>query len=81
MICWQSSGKRFRFRWYCMGDPVPEDENLKKACQMGICKLNISNDLKRGAIANLNEKCKDGMGAYAMYPLRMKATRTWWPII
>ena len=45
------------------------DENLKKAYQMGICKLNISNDLKRGAIANLNEKCKDGMGAYAMYPL------------
>ena len=45
------------------------DENLKKACQMGICKLNISNDLKRGAIANLNEKCKDGMGAYARYPL------------
>lgn len=45
------------------------DENLKKACQMGICKLNISNDLKQGAIANLNEKCKDGMGAYAMYPL------------
>ena len=45
------------------------DENLKKACQMGICKLNISNDLKRVAIANLNEKCKDGMGAYAMYPL------------
>ena len=45
------------------------DENLKKACQMGICKLNISNDLKRGAIASLNEKCKDGMGAYAMYPL------------
>ena len=45
------------------------DENLKKACQMGICKLNISNDLKRGAIANLYEKCKDGMGAYAMYPL------------
>ena len=45
------------------------DENLKKACQMGICKLNISNDLKRGTIANLNEKCKDGMGAYAMYPL------------
>lgn len=38
------------------------DENLKKACQMGICKLNISNDLKRGAIANLNEKCKDGHG-------------------
>lgn len=45
------------------------EENLKKACQMGICKLNISNDLKRGAISNLNENCKDGMGAYAMYPL------------
>ena len=23
----------------------------------------------RSTIANLNEKCKDGMGAYAMYPL------------
>ena len=23
----------------------------------------------RGAIGNLNENCKDGMGAYAMYPL------------
>ena len=45
------------------------DENLAKACRMGICKLNISNDLKRGAIGNLNENCKDGMGAYAMYPL------------
>jgi len=45
------------------------EENLKKACEMGICKLNISNDLKRGAINNLNENCKDGMGAYAMYPL------------
>ena len=45
------------------------EENLKKACRMGICKLNISNDLKRGAIGNLNENCKDGMGAYAMYPL------------
>ncbi|MCI8736227.1 MAG: class II fructose-bisphosphate aldolase [Lachnospiraceae bacterium] len=45
------------------------EENLKRACRMGICKLNISNDLKRGAIGNLNENCKDGMGAYAMYPL------------
>lgn len=45
------------------------EENLKKACQMGICKLNVSNDLKRGAIQNLNENCKDGMGAYSMYPL------------
>lgn len=45
------------------------EENLKRACRMGICKLNISNDLKRGAIVNLNENCKDGMGAYAMYPL------------
>lgn len=44
------------------------EENLKRACRMGICKLNISNDLKRGAIGNLNENCKDGMGAYAMYP-------------
>ena len=45
------------------------EENLKRACRMGICKLNISNALKRGAIGNLNENCKDGMGAYAMYPL------------
>ena len=40
------------------------EENLKRACRMGICKLNISNDLKRGAIGNLNENCKDGSVCY-----------------
>ncbi len=44
------------------------DENLRKASEEGICKLNISNDLKKGAIASLNSQ-EDlmGMGAYRMY--------------
>ncbi|MEQ2443092.1 class II fructose-bisphosphate aldolase [Pseudoflavonifractor sp. CLA-AP-H29] len=46
------------------------DENLSRACKMGICKLNISNDLKRGAIAALTAQDNlMGMGAYKMYPL------------
>lgn len=45
------------------------EKNLKKACSMGISKLNISNDLKRGAIDNLNLHNTDKMGAYRLYPL------------
>lgn len=46
------------------------DENLRRASASGICKLNISNDLKKGAIANLTgQENLMGMGAYRMYPL------------
>ncbi len=44
------------------------DDNLRKASKGGICKLNISNDLKKSAIVSLTEQ-EDllGMGAYRMY--------------
>jgi len=44
------------------------DENLQKASAAGICKLNISNDLKKGAISALtSQEDLMGMGAYKMY--------------
>lgn len=45
------------------------DDNLSKASKMGITKLNLSNDLKKGAIKellSLEDKLM-GMGAYQMY--------------
>lgn len=46
------------------------DENIRKAAKSGICKLNLSNDLKRGAIERLTtQRDLMGMGAYRMYPL------------
>lgn len=46
------------------------DEALAKAGSLGITKLNISNDLKKGAISELVSLGDDlmGMGAYQMYP-------------
>ena len=46
------------------------DEALAKASTMGITKLNLSNDRKRGAIGELLELGDNimGMGAYQMYP-------------
>lgn len=46
------------------------DEALAKAGSLGITKLNISNDLKRGAISELVSLDDElmGMGAYQMYP-------------
>lgn len=46
------------------------DEALAKASTMGITKLNLSNDLKKGAIKELISLGDDllGMGAYQMYP-------------
>jgi len=44
------------------------DENLRRAGAEGICKLNISNDLKKGAISALtSQEDLMGMGAYRMY--------------
>lgn len=43
------------------------DENLAKACKMGICKLNIAYDLYRGGIDNLLSHDVSGNGAYGLY--------------
>ncbi len=45
------------------------DENLAKACRMGICKLNIAYDLYRGGIDHLLAHDVSGNGAYGLYRL------------
>lgn len=42
-------------------------ENLSKACAMGICKVNIANDLYRGALTALAEHDTSGNGAYRTF--------------
>lgn len=43
------------------------DENLRKCAELGICKVNLSNDLRKAAIENLEKQDLSGNGAYEMY--------------
>lgn len=43
------------------------EENLRKACQLGICKVNLANDIKRATIDGLLESGTDGNAVYNMY--------------
>lgn len=43
------------------------DDNLKKCAQLGICKVNLSNDLKRNAIEELTSQDLSGNAVYGMY--------------
>ncbi len=43
------------------------DENLRKACQMGICKLNVAYDLYHGALVALQNSDLSGNGVYGLY--------------
>lgn len=52
------------------------DENLRKACKMGICKLNIAYDLYRGGIDNLLAHDVSGNGAYGLYRLLGEGIQT-----
>lgn len=45
------------------------DENLAKACRMGICKLNVAYDLYRGAVDALSACDMSGNGVYGMYDI------------
>ncbi len=45
------------------------DENLRKACSMGINKVNISNDLMRSAYNKILAKPLDGNLVYGLYAL------------
>lgn len=47
-------------------------ENISKACKLGICKVNIANDLYRSSIDALVEHNSNGGSAYAMYPTLAK---------
>ena len=43
-------------------------ENLQKACQLGICKVNLANDIKKATIDGLLKEGTDGNAVYNMYP-------------
>jgi len=45
------------------------DDNLRKACSMGINKVNISNDLLRSAYNKILEKPLDGNLVYGLYKI------------
>lgn len=48
------------------------DENIKKACQMGINKVNVSADLLRAASMEIAEHDNSGDGAYDIWKLIQK---------
>jgi fructose-bisphosphate aldolase class II len=43
------------------------DDNLRKTCQMGICKVNIAFDLKQAMYDAIQAKDLSGVGLYGMY--------------
>lgn len=49
--------------------------NISKACQMGICKVNLANDLYRAMLNALGESDMSGNGAYGLYPTMAKGYR------
>ena len=51
------------------------EENLKKACQTGICKVNLANDIKRATIEGLLQSGTDGNAVYNMYPAMAEGCR------
>lgn len=48
------------------------DGNLQKACQMGISKVNIANDLFRGAYNKIQEVGMEGNNIYALMPMLLE---------
>ncbi len=44
------------------------DDNLRKACTMGVAKVNIANDISQAAIRAVNAKDMTGNGAYGFFP-------------
>ncbi len=50
------------------------DENLAKACKMGICKVNIANEMYTGAYKAVEGKM-EGNGVYGLYPLLMQGAQ------
>ena len=44
------------------------DENIHRACALGICKVNIVNDLMQASVRAPNEADLTGNGAYQLFP-------------
>jgi fructose-bisphosphate aldolase class II len=51
------------------------DESLARCASEGISKINLSNDLKRAAIANLTKEDLSGNAVYQLYPLLAEGFR------
>ncbi|MCR1977394.1 class II fructose-bisphosphate aldolase, partial [[Clostridium] innocuum] len=45
------------------------DENLATACRLGISKVNVANDLFRGAYNKIQEVGMEGNNIYALMPM------------
>jgi len=43
------------------------EENISRACRLGICKVNVAHDLKKAMVDNLNAQDLSGLGLYRMY--------------
>lgn len=48
------------------------DENISKACRMGICKVNVANELMRACYDALQENGMDGNNIYKFWPVMEK---------
>lgn len=51
------------------------NDNISKACRLGICKVNLANDLYRAMLKALEESDMSGNGAYGLYPTMAKGYR------
>ena len=45
------------------------DDNLAQACKLGICKVNIANDVVRAAYNKLEENGMEGNNIYSIFDL------------
>lgn len=45
------------------------DDNLARACQLGICKVNIANDVFKAAYDKIQEVGMEGNNIYALFPM------------
>lgn len=52
------------------------DENISKACKMGICKVNVANELMRACFDALLENGMEGNNIYKFWPVLEKGYRS-----
>ena len=51
------------------------DENIHHACELGICKVNIANDLFKAAYTAVSSKDMSGNGVYGFFPTIFNAMK------
>jgi len=58
------------------GSSGTDDESLRKACAMGINKVNVSNDLCKAVVAQIKDGDFEGNKAYGVYDQIILALKT-----